>query len=360
MTTRKDNRIRSEAYDWIVELADGNTTQEKRVAFEHWYAVKAHAEVFDQVQARLDIAGALDTDVLEKLRQPLTAWERMRHGIGHWHGPLARWPLAVAAVAAVFLAAVVMGLLVFQAPRAHIHETDIAEIRDIVLKDGSKVTLGGGSRISVIYSRRDRQVMLLAGEAFFDVTEDSTRPFIVQADGTRVRVVGTRFGVRRGPSGLRVAVEQGVVEVSREVSPAREIAPIKSDGPEETEEPQKAILTAGEKIVSGDADPLSQEQIEKVSSPPSAWREGRLIYSDASFSDIIADINRYYAGQLVIISDDLRVMRFTSILRIDELDQFIEGLPSYLPVELIRQGKNRILIRSLSRKSDTNTGPKSD
>jgi ferric-dicitrate binding protein FerR (iron transport regulator) len=60
--------------------------------------------------------------------------------------------------------------------------------------------------------------VFLEGQAFLRVRHDSTRPFVVNAGGTRAIDLGTAFEVRAYPNeGVRVAVTEGVVEVRREV-----------------------------------------------------------------------------------------------------------------------------------------------
>ena len=84
-----------------------------------------------------------------------------------------------------------------------------AELRKVVLQDGSEVTLAPDSAIAVAYEPAGRQVRLLAGEAFFEVRPDASRPFRVLADTVETTVVGTSFDVRLSADGVVVSVEHG-------------------------------------------------------------------------------------------------------------------------------------------------------
>jgi transmembrane sensor len=122
----------------------------------------------------------------------------------------ARWAAAaVLAVAALFIA-----FIAYRGPGAF--STAQGEIRLVPLLDGSAVTLNTESKLAVKYSKAERHVELIAGEALFNVAKDRSRPFIVHAGSLRVRAVGTSFSVRRmSGDDVKVLVREGVVEVTK-------------------------------------------------------------------------------------------------------------------------------------------------
>ena len=67
---------------------------------------------------------------------------------------------------------------------------------DVVLPDGSRVRLNGGTRIVYPALFGDERRVEVDGEAYFDVTHDAGQPFVVTAPAFRVRVLGTVFNVR--------------------------------------------------------------------------------------------------------------------------------------------------------------------
>ena len=78
------------------------------------------------------------------------------------------------------------------------------------LPDGSSLLLDAASSARVQYFSARRVVTLAQGAAFFEVARDEQRPFMVEAAGVRVTVLGTRFGVdieEGGQSGQRVSVQ---------------------------------------------------------------------------------------------------------------------------------------------------------
>ncbi|MDQ6477460.1 FecR domain-containing protein [Dyadobacter sp. LHD-138] len=90
------------------------------------------------------------------------------------------------------------------------------EARYVQLPDGSSVVLQKNSRIS--YTRQfgpNNRVVILSGEAFFEVTKDAGRPFFVYANELVTKVLGTSFSIKADESGgnVLVAVKTGKVSV---------------------------------------------------------------------------------------------------------------------------------------------------
>jgi|WetSurSiteA1Bulk_404760.scaffolds.fasta_scaffold00919_4 transmembrane sensor len=89
--------------------------------------------------------------------------------------------------------------------------------KKVLLPDGSAVYLNGNSSIQYAkhFTKRSREVKL-AGEAFFEVTPDKSRPFMIQADNACIKVVGTSFNVDATgiDNQVEVYVSTGIVELS--------------------------------------------------------------------------------------------------------------------------------------------------
>lgn len=90
----------------------------------------------------------------------------------------------------------------------------VGQKRDITLEDGSHVVLGAQSAIKIAYSDQNRKIVLLAGEAYFDVRHDARRPFEVESWDLRVRDIGTRFDIMQSSARTAVAVAEGEVAIS--------------------------------------------------------------------------------------------------------------------------------------------------
>lgn len=101
-----------------------------------------------------------------------------------------------------------------------LHSTD-APITD-TLPDGSIVTLNKGASLEYpTHFNGDERQVTLDGEAFFEVAPDKMHPFLIAANETKVRVVGTSFNVNTATDRTEVIVATGIVEVSRATEAVR-------------------------------------------------------------------------------------------------------------------------------------------
>ncbi len=132
----------------------------------------------------------------------------------HWSSTTLAW----AAVIALLLVALGWGYYDrFLNPKTLVVSTTENTLRQ-VLPDSSVVLLNYRSTISYADgpTGRERRVDL-RGEAFFDVLRDDLRPFVIYANGTEIRVVGTSFNVKAYGETVRVDVKSGKVEVRKDL-----------------------------------------------------------------------------------------------------------------------------------------------
>lgn len=340
MNTEPDipDPIRRQARDWLTVMHSGQADAATDRAFRAWINdspehARAYARLESLHRSLGDVAVEAGVDVDALLRPGALARARA------WLAERVRRP-ALATGAAV-AAAVAVALVVAPwdaGPPAHpSYATAVAELREIALEDGSVVTLGAKSRIETVFTDAGRQVTLVSGEAFFDVAPDQARPFFVTAHDTLIRVVGTRFEVKRVTGRVHVSVLEGVVEVMK-TPPA--------DRPSRTAAPavDRQVLTAGQKLVAVAAAPLADVEHSRLD-VAGGWRTGRLAYDDASLEEIIADVNRYADRQIRLGSPDLADIRLTTAFRTSEIDDMLDILEASQPIRVDRTGRGPIVLR---------------
>lgn len=151
------------------------------------------------------------------------AWERFRQRVEPGNTttvpkktvqPFSRY-LQVAAVMALLIST---GLFFYlnRVPEMQVLQASAGPVT-ATLPDGSVVTLNTHSvlRYPGVFRGRLREVSL-EGEAFFTISPDKTKPFIIDADEVAVKVVGTSFNVKSNEGRTEVIVETGIVEVRKE------------------------------------------------------------------------------------------------------------------------------------------------
>ena len=135
-------------------------------------------------------------------RRSIAAWRRN----AHW--------LAIAASAVLIALGLRYGLALRSGASPESFATDTGQQMQITLPDGSQVTLGARSRLTLAYTPRSRNLRLEYGEAFFSVHKDHAWPFRVHVLNDVVTAVGTQFDVRAIRDRVDVSVADGSVQVN--------------------------------------------------------------------------------------------------------------------------------------------------
>ncbi|QEH40854.1 FecR family protein [Chitinophaga sp. XS-30] len=210
-----------------------------------------------------------------------------------------KWHLPAAAV--LILLSAITCILIFRQPSASLvmARTGVGEIKKFMLPDGSSVWLNAESRIQYRETfGQQREVTLLEGEACFDVTHDTRKPFSVTTpSGMRVLDLGTVFSVK-SYSGLE---EESVGVVTGEVILSRSGH-------------QEAIsLKAGE---GGTINKSSGSlRLMRYSPETAAWMNGRIVLNDVSFRELQLVLRNLYHMHLVFSDPAMADCRITTAFR---------------------------------------------
>lgn len=199
-----EEALRDEAVAWLVRVQSDTATADDWAALTDWLegsdarlAAFEEAEliVADLASRGSKIAVALTPAAPNVARFPKRALSPARRA---WIGG------AIAASLAVLVGA--PALWTASQGRSVTYETQPGETRRVDLADGTRITLDGGSKLSVRLGWRERRVEMGLAQASFDVAKDPSRPFLIGVGDRRVRVVGTEFNIRHGAGSVRVTV----------------------------------------------------------------------------------------------------------------------------------------------------------
>ena len=322
--------VQDQARAWVIRLEEEPAAKSECDA---WRALDpAHDQAFEEVSRLWAMAPALGSVMGEGWREEALALDRSpavraRDWAVHGAGRIVL-PLAVAAS----LAIVAISPQLMQSAPIEV-ATKVAQTEVVALSDGSKVTLGARSDLKVAFTGAQRKVTLAAGQAFFEVAHDNARPFIVLAGKAEIRVTGTKFDVRRVGDDVQVSVLQGRVELRRKpiVALLRDAKPA-------------VVLTAGETSVLDDGTTFTPEAPAKVR--PGEWRTGRLYYSEAPVSEIVADLQRYSNVPIRIADANVAQMKVTTSFRSNDVDGFVETLEATMPVRIEKSKDGTITLQA--------------
>ena len=320
---------------WHARLRDGDLDADERARFERWRADPANAAALDElerVMARVDALMATP-EMRAEADAALSAFKsRERRTPRVPRKPFLVWGGAAAAAAALLLAVLLGAFPGLAPPRpADSYQTAVGGREDVVLPDGSRVTLNTASEVRVRFTTAERRVVLDRGQALFVVASDPDRPFVVEADGATVTAVGTVFDVRKDVDGVVVTLVEGEVDV--DVGPPARVSETASAAATHTTVP----LQAGEQLRVDRARATAERRAADVEAAL-GWTDGVLIFRRTRLADAIAEVNRYTTEPLRLDDPSLAELELSGVFRAGDRNAFAWSLEQTFPVRLVVRG----------------------
>lgn len=302
--SRSSDAIERQARAWMACVTAGEMTQADGAALRRWCrADPAHEAAFSAARRRASLLRAAAE--LSAERAPYTSGAsaappsppRRRLVIGGALG------FATAAAAAA-LVHPPLGLWPSVDELRADHRTGIGERRRLALNDDVSVELNTRTSIAL---RRDGSgadgIELIAGEAAVDM-RGTRHALVVQAGKGRLSAIGARFEVRGTRRGICVSCLSGRVEV------AHAAGTLVLDAAHQVSYDDQSL---------GRAAPVGDDALARLS----AWREGFLRFVDTPLGEVVDEINRYRAGQVVLLDRQLAGKQVTGRFQIAALDRAI-------------------------------------
>jgi transmembrane sensor len=353
----------AEALTWYTTLRNADRRQLTLALgrqWQDWYADAENRRVFDAVSRLL-----ADRDHYPKQRpagkaelqgdsydlsMSIAEWRRARSK--ERGGPRAGsgkewWLLGGLGIAAA------IALMVLRPPRlgltgsrsdASTYQTSVGGMRDIHLRDGSRIVLGGQTSVAVDFSRQRRSVRLIRGEAWFKVAHDPRWPFVVAAGDGTITAVGTAFLVTRESDRVVVTVTEGTVEVSARPPTWPALRLVRRFTM--TSLPLPVPVTRGEELAFGESGALRPPKHVDTQAA-TAWTHGRLTFDDQPLQYVVQTINRY-STRRIVVSPDAGALRFSGIVFDDDIGDWLKSLEVIFPVTETAQGSS-VYIRMRKR-----------
>ena len=322
--------MNQEAVYWLERLERGDCSDQDYREFDSWIAAcDANARAFEEakmIAARVDAIAYTPTmqrlacDVMSRSGYP-HAERTNNHQAPSWlqklmgsvTGPAFTGVLA----STVFL---LLGSLWWFAPAAKVHSTKVGEQRVVVLPDNSRVTLDTNSALRLEFSEYERRVYVTRGRAFFDVSHDYSRPFVVSVAANEIRALGTAFSVYRRDDWLRVTLSEGSVQVSA----------LGKGGAE------KVVMSPGEQVIYSPVKGMERESLSDIQKRMS-WLDGRLVFTSTPLSEVVAQVNRYSDNTIRLTNPSLYDIEIDAVFKVGDVDTFLLVLQSSFGLTAMRR-----------------------
>jgi transmembrane sensor len=320
MTAKTAHQIDAEAADWAARLDRGPLSAEDEAALQGWLDGDTRAlGAFGRMRALAlssERARALGPDFDPASFEPAA------------YVPRRRIMQVGGAIAAAALISAGGAWQVLRHRGRFI--TGKGETKVVALQDGSVVTLNTASEIQVSYSDTLRAVELVRGEALFDVAKNKSRPFVVAAGDTSVRVVGTSFSVRRiDTAPVQVLVREGTVEVFK---PAQDTKPVRISA-------NSMAVAQADNMQAIATMPLPAAQLHRQM----AWQNGQIAFEGETLARAAEEFSRYSDTRIVIEDSGLAKEEIAGLFKATDPVGFAQTIAISLNAHAkIEEGEVRI------------------
>ncbi|MCC6202097.1 MAG: FecR domain-containing protein [Gammaproteobacteria bacterium] len=335
MLSRQGMTPTEQACHWVVRLDGDELTSGERAAFDAWRSEPVNAAAYRDVTRMQELIGpAVDDPHLRAMRRAALALRSRQCGrrrVWMMSGIAAALVFALAAFSLLpqtrtggaWLAARVLALL-HPLPQPMRYTTRVGERLEVSLPDGSDVALNTATVLEATYTASSRAIRLERGQAYFNVTKDPARPFVVATTAGAVTAIGTAFEVLVAADQLQVLVEEGKVTVTttRQPSAAAERPAIAQP----VAQGQRLLVRHG-----------GESQLAEVDVARALrWRSGFVEFDDVTLAEAVHEMNRYTNHVVQLRDEHVTSLRISGVFRVGQTDRFLEVIGELLPIQVSR------------------------
>ncbi|MBD0287323.1 MAG: FecR domain-containing protein [Flavisolibacter sp.] len=310
----------------LVKYLLAEATSDERVQVEVWLAASvANTKYFEQLKVVWEESKHLAaiTTVDEE-----AAWQRFQNRIHRLPAiqpvqGFAWWRIAALFVLVTGAALLTYTLVNKEQPVQSLVVQSGSKIMTDTLPDGSVVTLNKASRLIYPdhFTGGTRSVQL-EGEAFFKVTPDAKKPFVIQVNDVTVKVVGTSFNVRSEQGRTEVIVETGIVQVMKQ---------------------NKVVqLHPRERVMVQKEDTILRKEVEQ-DQLYNYYRTKEFVCDSTPLWKLVEVLNEAYSAHIVIEKEELRSLPLTATFYNESLDRILDVISKTFDISVVKSGEKIIL-----------------
>ena len=328
----------SEQWNIIAKyLACEELSEEEKVILEK---IKSDDEQRKYLQQSAEVFEKTDLFYNLKKFDPDHAWGKIDSHLSQDKKRIITLPRLLR-IAAVVLIVIATGLLVWQAATPKLKTEEFATSQnditnpEIILPDGTKVKLNHGSKLTYPeqFTGTTREVSL-SGEAFFNVTHNAEKPFIIKINGASVKVLGTSFNVfaYNNKPIVEVIVKTGRVELNDDVKSG-------------TLNANKVVLLPGEKgTLDKQKGILSKESSFDTNNL--AWMTHEIKFKYTSLNEVFSTMEHTFNIRIVADENVDRNLQLNATFNHQDPDYIMNVVAMTLNLHLKKEGNNKYIIQN--------------
>lgn len=308
--------IRQQANQWLVKLETDSMTDGDEERFVEWMEQdERHGQAFYEAEQAWQLMHQVEDNAIDS--QTHSAKKTTTSSANDETNWFASVLMPIAATVLVVFASLFWWQDIYFATMSD-HYTRTGERAEQILADGSELVLNTDSAIKVEFDEQRRLVKVLSGEVYVTVAPNKSRPFVVQVGDMQVTALGTEFIVRK----------------DRDTKPSVTV----------TEHSVKVESTSSDKVdlvlnqgfeVSLNENNNTLSKIKAVDTAQvQSWRSGKYVFKDQELEQVIAELNRYYDGKIMIRDQELLKQKVTGVLNLDNPRTSLNNLAKSLGIKV--------------------------
>jgi transmembrane sensor len=242
----------------------------------------------------------------------------------------------ISKIAAILILGLLLGLTVQNLKKTEpVYFTSIApkgSVSQMVLPDNSIVYLNAGSQLKyTVEGLKGKREVFLDGEAWFDVTKNEKKPFVVHTPFYDVKVFGTQFNVKayKTDNEIVTTLEKGSVQIASS---------------ENFKISENQMLRPGEQLIYSSL--KKTIEVKKVETRMfTSWKDNKLIFINMNLKELIVLLERKYGVEIKTSDNSILNYHYDGIIKDETILEVLDLLKETLPIKYKIEGQTILITK---------------
>lgn len=235
---------------------------------------------------------------------------------------------------------------------------------EITLPDGSKIWLNASSSLkySNQFGKKQREIFL-TGEAFFQVTKNKSKLFVVQTSDLSIKAYGTSFNVKSYPdeNTVETTLVEGSIGVKRTglgnskkdeviLEPSQRVVYYKKTMNNEVKTDTGGEKTTEEKVLKTESQKLTYMISKGIDPEPfTKWKEGVVVIASKDLDELAVILERKYDVKIRFEDEMLKKLKLTGSLENETVEQVIEAIGIAANIDYQIEDRNILFKQKINK-----------
>lgn len=302
----------------IIQSFESKISEKEQVELDKWLSESdINRQRFEELRKTYTISGKLKIDLAT---DEIKALEKVHHQINTRKNIRMVWRAA----AAIIILVLATQIILQTNSTANWQEITASQNRTIYLPDSSKVILAENTTLKFpeTFKGNEREVQL-TGKAYFEITKNPEKPFLINTKNTNIEVLGTKFLVDASqPNTEKVIVDEGKVALKTGVFMTK-----------------KVLLTQNEiGVWNRENNELSKQITHEQNS--NTWLSGRFKFSNLPLSEVLKTIENHFNVKIALADENFSVIKYSGQFNSTDAEEIIETICITLNLSYQKEGNN--------------------